>query len=207
MKEIWEWINSNSNSIMAITTFLAGVIALFAWRISRRTTRYQILNDLFKEYRSYEMGRAMQDLWDFRRKCENKNTDSGKTIEKEMIDKYKKEYEKDATSKNSLHMKRRMVSTYFQNLACLAIKDIKIMKIINEIWIGSDMSTIPKIIEILEMRALPGCTGRSEITNVKDYPGYMNNMLYLYESVPGYQLKYLVIRIRRRILKILGLRH
>lgn len=168
-----------SDLMMAFATILAVFFAYTAWKISKRTFRHQLINDLFKEFRTPEMGVSIKRLHDFYRSCnEDKKT---------LIAKYKNEYYKIATDLDnleSLHNHRRRVSSFFQQVSILAYKDKKIKYIIYEVWKKYNLEIIPKILAPIEMEAVRPLIGDNAITNPEQYPKYMKKMIDLYENAP-----------------------
>lgn len=123
MEQFINMFGSVSDLIMAIATIIAAIFAFTAWKISKRTFRHQLINDLFKEFRSPEMGESIKKLYDFQRQCNNKE---------EIVSKYKNEYSQ-ADESGSIHNHRRRVSSFFQQVSIIAYKDKKIKDIIFEV--------------------------------------------------------------------------
>lgn len=188
---IWCFINQNTTLVVNITAIITAIIALIGWSSSRKLNRYQIMNEVFQEYRSDEMGKSLLYIWEFKRLCDNKKGDD--LIENIIIKEYKDEYEK-GHGDGTLHFHRRKVSLYFQFLSCLCLKDRKILKILKELWKGSNMDTIDSILYPIEMNSLPLCMKNEPYEKV---PAYINRMKDMNEMIKANAIGIIGIRIRR----------
>jgi proline dehydrogenase len=167
---------SVSDMVMAGMAIAALIAALFAWRLSKRTFRYQIINELFKEYRSKEMGMSIRKLHEYFRKAGAKR--------KILISNYKKDYRKEVDSIDSIHNHRRAVSSFYQQVSILAAKDRYIKETAYEIWKKGDLEIIEQIIIPIEVVALRELFGNKALEKKTQYPRYIQTMLAFYEKAP-----------------------
>ncbi|MBA7493516.1 hypothetical protein ES702_04075 [subsurface metagenome] len=105
-------------SFILITVCISVVILGFAFIIPRLIFRRQVFSDLLSEYRSTEMGVAVNNLWGFIETCvKNK---------RKIVDEYLNIFNRDKEScsgleqwQNTLHYHRRKVSQFYQQVAQL----------------------------------------------------------------------------------------
>jgi len=149
-----------------IALIVSAVVALFSYLIGNKIVRRQTLMDLLKEYRSLEMGLAVQRMWDFYRNTCDKDKES-------LIEEYKKEYKKSEKKleepklnieqmRNSLHYQRRIVSNFYGHLAILFSNKALDENLVFEIWPKDTLKIIPKILVPIETKALPELFGKKE---------------------------------------------
>jgi hypothetical protein len=158
---------------MAVAALIA---AIFAWRLSKRTFRYQIVNELFKEYRSKEMGSSIRRLYEYFREC-GSNQDV-------LIEKYKEDYKNGKQGDESIHNHRRSVSNFYQQVSILAEKDRYIRKTAYEIWKKGDLEIIETIIIPIEVRAMRAILNREPILEEAKYPVNLKRLLRFYRRAP-----------------------
>lgn len=171
-----EVVGTISDSVTAIMAVAALIAAGFAWRLSKRTFRYQIVNELLKEYRSKEMGSSIRRLNEYFREC-GSNQDA-------LVEKYKEDYRNEKQGDDSIHNHRRAVSSFYQQVAILADKDSYIRKTAYEIWKRGDLEIIETIIIPIEVRAMRTILGRQPILDEPKYPMYVKRMLTFYRRAP-----------------------
>lgn len=135
--------------VVAGVSFFVGMIA---WWIHRRTLRYQALVTIQMDYRSTQMGYAVDRLWRFYREhCQgNENT-----LRQEYHRIYKKEQkEVDAEEEvkqievreTTLDNQRRVVSHFYSHLAALRVNKMLPPEYIFENWSKHDLEIIPCIL-------------------------------------------------------------
>ena len=171
-----EVVGTISDSITAVMAVAALIAAIFAWRLSKRTFRYQIVNELFKEYRSQEMGSSIRRLHEYFREC-GSNQDA-------LVEKYKEDYKNEKQGDESIHNHRRAVSNFYQQVSILAGKDRYIRKTAYEIWKKGDLEIIETIIIPIEVRAMRAILGREPILEEVKYPMYLKRLLRFYRRAP-----------------------
>ena len=170
-----ERVGTISDLITALVAIGALVAAVIAWLLSKRTFRYQLINELLKEYRSKEMGSSIRRLREyFKEECQS-NQDA-------LVQKYIEDYKKEQGD-DSIHNNRRAVSLFFLQLSTLA-KDSYIRKTAYEIWKRSDLEIIETIIAPIEMKAMRVILNRQPILDEPNYPTYMKEMLKFYRGAP-----------------------
>jgi hypothetical protein len=162
-----------------IIALIAFIVSIFAWLLSKRLYRNQIINELYKQYGSTEMGISLNKIWELKRECDKEAKNVESISNAKMVEKYCKKYiEEIAVIEESLHFHRRRVSIFYQNIASIADNDRYYKKFLKQVWKLGDFNTI-KVLEPLEMIAVPKCLG-SKVYDVDDYyPEYMNSMIKL----------------------------
>jgi len=137
--------------------FLALAISIYAILVSiiynRRTSRMQIMKEILDEYRSDKMGSYLVDIWNF--------YDIDPTT---LVDRYLKEYEITGNKPDSIHIKRRYVSQYFQQVALYYYENYISKNDLKKFWGESSISIIKKVIFPIEYIAI------NEIIEVKNEP-------------------------------------
>jgi hypothetical protein len=171
-----EVVGTISDSVTAAMAVAALIAAIFAWRLSKRTFRYQIINELLREYRSKEMGSSIRRLHEYFREC-GSNQDS-------LVERYKQDYRNEKHGDDSIHNHRRAVSSFYQQVAILADKDRYIRKTAYEIWKRGDLEIIETIITPIEVRAMRAILGHEPILHEAKYPMYLKRMLTFYRRAP-----------------------
>ena len=130
-------------------------VGIIAWLIHRQTLRYQALVVIQKDYRSHQMGYAVDRLWRFYREhCQGDEN----TLRQEYHRIYKKEQkEVDAEEvkqiearETTLDNQRRVVSRFYQHLAALYVHKILPPEYIFENWSKHDLVIIPCILIPME---------------------------------------------------------
>lgn len=117
-------------------------ISIIALVQAVRARRFTFLNELFREYRSAEFGKAVQSLW---------NSFGDKESSEEMEEIYKAAYDKNA----DLHYQRRTVSQFYQHMAAAATNCLIPLRALREIWPPGSGRIISKIIVPIERDILP----------------------------------------------------
>jgi uncharacterized protein (DUF2062 family) len=189
-------------AIGAIAAILVSLIVGFlAWMIYRLTLRYQALVTIQKDYRSNQMGYAVNLLWRFYRECCQGDANTLRTKYNEFYKKEQKEVdekegvEKIAARETTLDNQRRVVSHFYSHLADLYANKILPPKYIFETWSKHTLVIIPcilipmenELIDIInaEGKKLPesACNGK-----LKELPGLdENSKLYkLYKKSLSY---------------------
>ena len=102
MAGLGAWFAKNSVALVAL------IFSFAAFLKSMQSKKYDLYLSLLKVYDSPEMLEALQTMWDFVEDC---NKDQNTIIQK-YVDRFGKERDK-------LHSHRRMVSTFYQELAFL----------------------------------------------------------------------------------------
>jgi hypothetical protein len=169
-------VGTISESVTAIVALLAVGLSACAWLLSKRIFRYQITNELFKEYRSEKMGYYIRHLHDYFREC-GSNQDT-------LVKKYIEDYEKEKKVDDPIHNHRRAVSNFYQQAAILADKDRYIKKTAYEIWKKRDLEIIETIITPIEVRAIRMALGQEPILDEAKYPVYLKTMLRFFRNAP-----------------------
>ena len=184
-----------------ITAVAATVVGVIAWMIYRLTLRYQALVAIQKDYRSHQMGYAVDTLWRFyRERCQG----DGNTLrqkyhtiyKKDQNDVDKKEKAKQIEARETtLDNQRRIVSHFYSHLANLYVNKILPPAYIFENWSKYDLEIIPcillpmenELIDIInaEVNKLPesACNGKLE-----ELPrlGENSNLYKLYKNSLSY---------------------
>jgi hypothetical protein len=171
---IQDLISIITNIVIAISTTLAFFFAFRAFVLSKRVYRYQIVNDLYKEYRSVEMGTAIRKLYEY--------YDSVKENTDELIKKYKEDYNKEKDIEKSIHNYRRLISNFYQQMAVLADGDNFIKEQIYNGWKKDDLRIIKYILLPIELIALREILGKTPIKETDKYPRYAKKMINLYDD-------------------------
>jgi hypothetical protein len=169
--------------VMALFAIIASVFAYFAWRASNKQNRltsnslkYSILADLFKDYRSIEMGHSIRKLYGTSIRCKSK--------ELEWINYYMMMFKKEKGALDSLHDHRRRVSSFYQYMASLLVNDIISKKLVYSVWKKGDLEIIPKILMPIESIALPKLMKTKELDKA-NLPEVFENMMNLYKDAPN----------------------
>ena len=128
------------------------IAVLFTWRASRiagGTFRNTIVGDLFREFRSPEMGLAPKTLHDFfERECKKK----GKLMDSRYAARLKKDSSHLVEMHRNLHFQGRRVSQYYRHMAVLLDA-----KVIDARLIFSVLKNAPKDIVLAMMRVAKLC--------------------------------------------------
>jgi hypothetical protein len=179
---------------------LAAVVAVFAWFLNKRVLLNQALENLLKDYRSFEMGYAINELWRLYRDCrENKECLKAEYIRRMEHDLIKirnlKPEQREIEIKAMLHFQRRIVSHFYHHLAALWIKGILPKIYIYKIWSKNDLAIIPLIIIPIE-EALTNSLGANIIINNQK----LCNIKELYDFADGGKadlfIKYIIDKSR-----------
>jgi len=127
--------------------FLALAISICALWVSivynRRTSRKQILKEILDEFRSEKMGSFIVDIWNFYH-----------IDHKTLVERYLEEYKSTGNKPDSIHIKRRYVSQYFQQVALYYYENYISKNDLKKFWGESTISVIKKIIYPIEYEAL-----------------------------------------------------
>jgi hypothetical protein len=144
-------------TIAEIATAAAALIALGlgipTWIRSRRNLKREIVNDLFKEYSSEDMGAAIHALHEAFRTSTGKKTndDIGWEDKRKWIDHYKALY---SAGDYTLHYQRRMVSSFYQRIAFSA-KGRFVKRTVLEMWGQKDHPFVLNLLMPIETIAMP----------------------------------------------------
>ncbi len=144
---------------IAISVFavIVSIVALYlSYSHNNKTLRLQILKDILDEFKSEQMGSYGAELWKFYH-------DAGKN-EKKLVENYLCEYERKGHEPGSLHLKRRYVSHYYQQVALYYYGGFIQKNDLKKFWGESSVSIIKKIIHPIEVYAL------NSILEKKDEP-------------------------------------
>lgn len=134
-------IQFDLSDVVAIIALLVSVFSfIVSLKLSQRKSKYEILSDLLKEYRTYQFGMSLRKLWEFYNlECQQNE----KILEKIFLEKYKQN--------DPINNDRRVVSHYFQQIALYYHERIIPMKWIRKIWTPEVLEIIPKILYPMEM--------------------------------------------------------
>jgi hypothetical protein len=176
MRKLIATYGSISDIVMALTAALAVAFSVRAWFLSKITFKHQILNDLFREYRSPEMGLVIRRMHELYASCSSD--------ENKLIKKYVKAYTDEKDKKESIHFQRRRISGFYQQIAALSDKDARYRKIVYAMWNKKDLEIIPKILIPIETKAIPIALGNRPAMNYTEIKESFKRMLRLYEDAP-----------------------
>ncbi len=181
-----EWISGSSPAILwlvagacmvvvAVFIILGGASALRVLRETRASRKYQVFSDLWREYQSPEMLKALRRLHDFYNEC-------GRN-EENLISAYKRLYWSVNAEGPTLHFYRRYVSHFFQKVTALIRQQMLDPGMFYDNWNKSDLRIIPDILVPVEIRALPSLWGETEYT-AESMPRRFRRLLELYKGAP-----------------------
>jgi hypothetical protein len=141
----------------AVAALIALIVAIPTWIRSRQALKREIVNDLFKEYTTPEMGKAIKGLHDAFRKSTGKDVyDAIKWSDKrKWIDHYEKLYN---SKSYMLHQRRRMVSSFYQRIAFSA-KGRYVIRTVLEMWGEKDHPFVFNLLMPIETVAMPELLG------------------------------------------------
>jgi hypothetical protein len=149
----YSFIDTILTALMVLFTGAALFVAWRAWKISKAGQWREILSTYFKEYRTYEMGKAVSDLWTLRRIC-NDN-----------IQNFVLAYVDDCVQSTRFHFNtRRRVSAFYQEIAVLCKKNKYLRTIVYSLWTKGDLEIIPAILLPIETIAIPLAARFKELT-------------------------------------------
>ena len=171
-KQIIEFLNSFGAFILS---FGAIIIAFIAFRFSKKTYNTNISIELFKEYKSNEMGEAIKYLWDkYNVVCSEYDI---KRFSREgiLVNLYIAEYQNNLLD---FHFARRKVSCFFQEMATFFELNKLDKKIIKSFFLQERLDIIHKILLPLELNALPLCINKA-LTKI---PLHFKAMVDLYNN-------------------------
>ncbi len=140
--------------ILSALAVLISFIAVFVsiW-FNKKSFTLQILNNLFNEYRSVEMFKAIKELHHFYyRECHEKT--------QEMISNYVKRFWEEETKEDqekTLHFMRRLVSNYYQTAAMIYFSGVLPKRWWHKIKVTLDVTIITDILNPLETEAVGQC--------------------------------------------------
>lgn len=145
---------TNWPSILSVLAIIISGIAVFvSIKFNRKSFTLQILNNLFNEYRSVEMFKAIKELHHFfRKECQG--------CTEKMINKYVERFWKEETNErqeDTLHFMRRLVSHYYQTAAMIYFSHILPKKWWLNIKLTLDVGIIQDILKPLETEAVGQC--------------------------------------------------
>jgi hypothetical protein len=176
---VWEIVTSLATVAAAGGAFIAFLVAIRALQLSRESQRHQLFYTYFREYRTLEMGKAVQELWTFYRvECCNSR--------RCLIEKYIELHNRG--SRFHLHT-RRLVSAFYQEIALL-VQDSPGMRVtVYEAWKQGDLSIIDKILLPIETIAIPVARGDKEMPEClkitrRSLPTVMKAMYDLWRRAP-----------------------
>jgi hypothetical protein len=110
-------------SVIAVATVVSVVVGIIAWMIHRRTLRYHALVAIQKDYRSHQMGYAVDTLWRFYREYCQGDENKLRQEYHEIYKKEQKEIDEKEKAKQimaretTLDNQRRVVFHFYNHLA------------------------------------------------------------------------------------------
>lgn len=188
-------------SVIGATGVASFVVYVIAWKIHRQTLRYHALVAIQKDYRSHQMGYAVDRLWRFYREDCLGDENTLRKRYHEIFEKEQKEIDEKGKAKQiearetTLDNQRRIVSHFYNHLAAIYVNKILPPEYIFENWSKYDLVIIPcillplenELINIInaEVKKLPesACKGK-----LKEVPGHdeNSNLYKLYKGSLGY---------------------
>jgi hypothetical protein len=161
--------------VLGVLAIIAVVVALRFLKQTRAARTFAMFNDLWKEYQSPEMLKALRRLHDFYDECGH-NEDN-------LVSAYKRLYWSVHSEGPTLHYYRRYVSHFFQKAASLIAQGLLDSRTFYGSWNRGDLRVIPEILVPVESRALPSLWGEAEFP--KDaIPKRLRILLDLYTNAP-----------------------
>ena len=133
-------------SVISLTVALSSaIIAVFAFRFSKRQLAHNAYFNLQSEYGSPEMSFAIRRLYNLYNECKNKSS----KIDTEYMIKYKEErsHQNIDEEKDTLHFQRRLVTEFYQKMAVFYVCKIIPEYLIYKGWKKKDLRKI--ILEII----------------------------------------------------------
>jgi hypothetical protein len=119
---------------LLIAPFLLVIVTCFYTIYNKKMLWHKVLQDLHKDYRSFEMSNALNVIWDFYRDCDLK----GKDVAEEYETRYLVEKERNMSVEKTLHHNRRIVIHFYNHLATINRYNIVKKRLIFDWWFPSD---------------------------------------------------------------------
>jgi hypothetical protein len=153
----WEVI---AEMVTAGAAVIAIALGIPAWIRRRRTLKREIINELFREYSSCDMGDAVKLLHDAFRHSTRKDvySDIEWKDKRRWIDHYEQLYRKKSFE---LHNARRMVSSFYQRIAFSA-KGRFVRRVVLEMWGQKNHPFVMNVLLPIETVAMPELLSRKE---------------------------------------------
>ncbi len=161
--------------VIALAAIAGAVAALRFLRENRAARRHGVFNELWKEYQSPEMLKALRRLHDFYDECGH-NEDN-------LVSAYKRLYWSVHSEGPTLHYCRRYVSHFFQKAASLIAQDQLDPRVFYGSWNRSDLRIIPEVLIPVEARALPALWGETEFPK-DSLPKRLRTLVELFTNAP-----------------------
>lgn len=183
--------------VIAAAAVCAIPFSLFAWRVSKRTLKHQLVASLYDEYKTELMCNAVTRLHEDYRYITGISGENypGEDQTSKWINYYKTEYRKDPN--RTLHFQRRTVSIFYQKLAYLAYRDRYLKRFVKKMWGKKEIHILRRILLPLEAVAVPEITGGSKISETASVSYPIKLVLKTFTEMKKQEIKKYIGTIRK----------
>ncbi len=161
--------------VIALAAVAGAVAALRYLGEGRAARKHLMFSELWKEYQSPEMLKALRRLHDFYDECGHS--------EDNLVSAYKRLYWSVHSEGPTLHYYRRYVSHFFQKAASLIAQGLLDQRAFYGSWNRGDLRIIPEVLIPVEARALPALWGETEFSK-DSLPKRLRTLGELFANAP-----------------------